>query len=76
MRTYVMTATLSAATLTLSLALAVPALARGGDHAGGNATGPTDLRSNSAIREADKLRIAGLACSSTWAMLKPSKPSG
>ncbi len=31
MRTYVMTATISAAALTLSLALAAPALARGGD---------------------------------------------
>ena len=34
MRTYVMTATLSAAALTLSLALAAPAFARGGDAAG------------------------------------------
>jgi hypothetical protein len=33
MHTYVMTATLSAAALTLSLALATPALARSGDHA-------------------------------------------
>jgi hypothetical protein len=33
MRTYVMTATLAAAALTLSLALAAPALARSGDHA-------------------------------------------
>ncbi len=33
MRTYAMTATISAAALTLSLALAAPALARGGDHA-------------------------------------------
>lgn len=33
MHTYVMTATLSAAALTLSLALAAPALARSGDHA-------------------------------------------
>lgn len=31
MRTYVMTVTLSAAALTLSLALAAPAFARGGD---------------------------------------------
>jgi len=31
MRTYMMTVTLSAAALTLSLALAAPALARGGD---------------------------------------------
>ncbi len=31
MRTYVMTVTLSAAALTLSLTLAAPALARGGD---------------------------------------------
>ncbi len=31
MRTYAMTATISAAALTLSLALAAPALARGGD---------------------------------------------
>ena len=34
MRIYVMTATLSAAALILSLALAAPALARGGDLAG------------------------------------------
>jgi len=37
MRTYVMTATLSAAAFTLSLALAAPALARGGDAVGRHA---------------------------------------